>query len=97
MRGFQIWSQNRAGIIFDPYFGQKKRQNTPDPRFQRVLGVFFGQYRGKILSELNSETMFGILSSRRIFQTLQYEENLGKCFCFLFFKLYLVREQKSSF
>ena len=59
MRGFQIWHRNSNQITFDPFFGQKNDENWQKP--------FFGQKGGQMLSDLNSNARFGILSSFGIF------------------------------
>ena len=66
MRGFQIWPQNSNPIIFDPFLGQKTVQKWQTTRYSVFLTVFWEQ-RGHILSDLNYEAKFRILSSFRIF------------------------------
>ena len=47
--------------IFDPFFGQKPVKNWQNTRLTHVW-QFFGRLGGQMLSELNSEARFGILS-----------------------------------
>ena len=49
-----------------PIFWLKNYQNRPELQFQRFLGRF-RKNRGQMLFELNSEAIFGILSSRQTF------------------------------
>ena len=58
MRGVQIWLQNPNQITFDPLFGQAKKGVKCWP----------GKKGGQMLSDLNFEARFGILSFFGIFR-----------------------------
>ena len=68
MRGLQIWSQNLNRITLDPFFGKKKL-----PKVVKIpdLSYFlhFWPNRGQMLSYLNFEARFRILSSFCIAKT----------------------------
>ena len=66
MRGFQIWPQNSSRITFDPLFGQKNYQKWAKYDILPTFDSFFTK-KGQILSDLNSEVTFIILSSFCIF------------------------------
>ena len=55
MRGFQIWNQNLNGTTFNLFLGPKTVENGLNARFSRFA------------TDLNSDAIFGILSSLRIF------------------------------
>ena len=52
-----------------PLFWQKKNKKTNKYQFWPVLTFVANRYMGQILSKLNFETIFGIVSSRRTFST----------------------------
>ena len=98
MREFQICSQNWAWIIFYPYFDRKTIKMV-----RIVISMilfFFGQNRGKILSKLSSQIIFGIFSSSRTFQIHNMKQNL-KIYFWGFHSIFiissLVRELKKQF
>ena len=66
MRGLQIWPQNWNRIRFDPFSGQKSCQNGLNWVFCQFPTVF-GKKKVQVLTDLNSEARFGILSSFYIF------------------------------
>ena len=66
MTGFQIWSQNWVWIIFDSFLAEKQPKNRSNNNFGLFV-LFFGQDMDQILSKLNSEATFEILSSMRTF------------------------------
>ena len=51
-----------------PLFWQKSKK-TNKSQFWPVLTFVANRYMGQILSKLNFETIFGIVSSRRTFST----------------------------
>ena len=68
MKRFQICSQNFNRIAFDPPFGWKKLRKTSEiGNIASFQSFFFLPKGGQMLSDLNSETRLGILSSFRIF------------------------------
>ena len=95
MTGLGIWSQNWVWIIFDPYFGQKNTKKSLKSRFRSIVTVS-GQNMGQILSKRNSDTRFGIHSSRG---TLEIPNRKRDYFSIVFFSKFglLCADQKCSF
>ena len=62
MRGFQIWSHNSNQITFDRLFGPRTVDNRQAKWGILPLSAVFGQKEGQMLSYLNFENRFGILS-----------------------------------
>ena len=63
-----------------PLFWPKKKtaQKSLKSRSWSILTFFLGQNMSKLLSKLNSEAIFGILSSRRTFLIPNMKEKLEK-------------------
>ena len=66
IREFQIWSQSSNRITFDPLW-PKKRSKTAKIDFLLNSDFFWPKKQSRMLSDLNFETRFGILSSFNIF------------------------------
>ena len=82
---FQIWPQNSKRITFDPFLAKKlsKIGKTFDLAYFRNV---FGQKRGQMLSDLNSEGRFGISSLFYIFKDpLCYDFDISKFWQFTTF------------
>ena len=92
-------SQNLDGIIFDSCFGRQTVKIDKNREFNN-FSCTLGQNRGQILSKLNSESTFGIPSSKRCFLTPNMLAGLRLYYRLplVFSKFYLLCEnQKSSF
>ena len=63
MKGFQIWSQNLNRITFDPLLAKTKLSKTDNIPYFASFRPFFGHKWSQMLSNFNSDTRFGILSS----------------------------------
>ena len=61
-RGFQFWPQNYIRITFDPLFCKKKTVENSLNRVFANFRRFLGRRWGQMLSDLNFEARFGILS-----------------------------------
>ena len=65
LKGSPWWVDSKYGLrieigwYFDPYFGRKYTENRSN-RDSGLFWRFFGKIRGQILSQLNSEYIFGI-------------------------------------
>ena len=68
-RGFQIWPQISNWISFHPFFGQKNVENSDIFKFpiKNLFSTVFFQKKGQMLTDLNYEARFEILSSFLIF------------------------------
>ena len=58
---FPIWPQNLNRIAFDPVLNQKKAENWQNTQFCQFQPSFCQKW-GQVLSNLNFETGYGILS-----------------------------------
>ena len=99
LKGSPLWEDFNYGLRIESgyyliHILSKNRQHRPELWFKRFLLVF-GQNRVQIISKPNSETIFGIPSSRRILLTTNMK--VGLIFFLYYFQNFIpcVRDEKA--